>query len=60
MIDYIDYRFEYFPGPVGQLRIKKAENQNEFEKEIDDIVYRLYDIFPDEQKIIEGIEREFH
>lgn len=72
----MDYRFEYYPGPVGQLRIKKAKNQNDFvkivdkiieakskdqqadtaelEKKIDEMVYKLYDITADEQKVIEG------
>ncbi len=26
----MDYRYEYYPGPVGQLRIKKAKNQKDF------------------------------
>lgn len=34
----MDYRFEYYPGPVGQLRIKKAKNQNDFVKIVDKII----------------------
>jgi adenine-specific DNA-methyltransferase len=71
----MDYRFEYYPGPVGQLRIKKAKNQIDFvkivdkiieeksknfqantitlEKQIDNLVYKLYNITKEEQIIIE-------
>ncbi len=34
----MDYRFEYYPGPVGRLRIKKASNQNDFIKIVDKIL----------------------
>ncbi|MCX6149006.1 MAG: Eco57I restriction-modification methylase domain-containing protein [Ignavibacteriales bacterium] len=34
----MDYRFEYYPGPVGQLRIKKAKNQNDFVKIVEKII----------------------
>lgn len=70
----MDYRFEYYPGPVGQLRIKKAKNQkdyvkivdkiiaakgtdpqadtSELEKKIDELVYTLYDLTPEEKIIV--------
>jgi len=34
----MDYRYEYYPGPVGQLRIKKTEHQNEIIKIVDKII----------------------
>ena len=34
----MDYRYEYYPGPVGQLRIKKAKNQQEFITIVDQIL----------------------
>lgn len=34
----MDYRYEYYPGPVGQLRIKKAKNQKEFIAIVDQIL----------------------
>ncbi len=34
----MDYRFEYYPTPVGKLRIKKARNQQEFVKIINQIL----------------------
>lgn len=71
----MDYRYEYYPGPVGQLRIKKAKNQQEFitlvdqilslkkenpqadtsqlEEEIDKLVYQLYELTPEEIKIVQ-------
>jgi len=71
----MDYRFEYYPGPVGQLRIKKATNQNDFveivnkiieakskdpqadtielEKEIDEMVYKLYELTYEEVKVVD-------
>ncbi|MEO5776811.1 MAG: Eco57I restriction-modification methylase domain-containing protein [Flavobacterium sp.] len=70
----MDYRFEYYPGPVGQLRIKKASNQKDFvkivdeiliakskdntadtsslETEIDELVYELYKLTPEEKEIV--------
>lgn len=33
---------------------QQGEDSNDFEKKIDELVYELYDITPDEQKIIEG------
>ncbi|GCL53300.1 adenine-specific methylase like protein [Microcystis aeruginosa NIES-3806] len=71
----MDYRFEYYPGPVGQLRIKKAKDQqtfinlvdkilaakksdpnadtSELEKQIDHLVYKLYQLTYNEVKIID-------
>jgi len=71
----MDYRYEYYPGPVGQLRIKKSKNQkemiklvdkileiksknplqdiSEIEKEIDKLVYKIYEIDENEIQIIE-------
>jgi adenine-specific DNA-methyltransferase len=34
----MDYRFEYYPGPVGQLRIKKADDQQVFVRIVDQIL----------------------
>ena len=34
----MDYRFEYYPGPVGQLRIKKSEDQQTFIRLVDQIL----------------------
>jgi hypothetical protein len=34
----MDYRFEYYPGPVGQIRIKKADNQQDFVEIVDQIL----------------------
>ena len=33
----MDYRYEYYPGPVGRLRIKKCRNKKPFEKLVDNI-----------------------
>ncbi|MBW4694614.1 MAG: Eco57I restriction-modification methylase domain-containing protein [Lyngbya sp. HA4199-MV5] len=35
----MDYRFEYYPGPVGKLMIKKAHNQQDFVKIVDQIIH---------------------
>ncbi len=70
----MDYRYEYYSGPVGQLRIKKASNQKDFvkivdkiiaakskdnesdtselEKEIDEMVYELYKLTPEEKEVV--------
>ena len=70
----MDYRYEYYPGPVGQLRIKKCSNQKPFieivdqililkkenpqantsdlENQIDEMVYKLYDLTPEEIEIV--------
>ena len=34
----MDYRFEYYPGPVGQLRIKDSDSQADFVKLVDKII----------------------
>jgi adenine-specific DNA-methyltransferase len=34
----MDYRFEYYPSPVGQIRIKKADNQQDFVEIVDQIL----------------------
>ena len=34
----MDYRYEYYPGPVGQLRVKKSENQSEYVSLVDQIL----------------------
>jgi len=34
----MDYRYEYYPGPVGCMRIKKAENQEHFVHLVDNII----------------------
>jgi len=69
----MDYRYEYYPGPVGNMRIKKAPNQEKFvtlvdkillniseekaidklEAEINNLVYKLYNLTYDEVKLIE-------
>jgi hypothetical protein len=69
----MDYRFEYYPSPVGNIRIKKASNQEKFvalvnnilkhisegkdtasfEREIDNLVYRLYKLTYDEVKVVD-------
>jgi len=33
---------------------QQGKNSSEYERKIDEYVYKLYDITPDEQKIIEG------
>ena len=69
----MDYRFEYYPTPVGNMRIKKAPNQEKFiklvdnillyktqgkdttalEQQIDNMVYKLYELSYKEVKIID-------
>ncbi len=69
----MDYRYEYYPGPVGNIRIKKSSNQDKFislvdkiltlksegknstslEQEIDNLVYKLYELTYDEVKVID-------
>ena len=69
----MDYRFEYYPTPVGNMRIKKAPNQEKFvalvdnillyktqgkdttalEQQIDNLVYKLYELTYEEVKIID-------
>ena len=34
----MDYRFEYYPSPVEQLRIKKTEDQQIFIELVDQIL----------------------
>lgn len=34
----MDYRYEYYPGPVGQLRIKRANNQADFVEIVNEIL----------------------
>jgi len=69
----MDYRYEYYPGPVGRLRIKKCHNKKTFEKlvdniielksknkdttnieqQIDNMVYKLYELTYEEVKVID-------
>lgn len=76
----MDYRYEYYPGPVGLLRIKETENQKPFisivdkileakkqnpeantssrERQLDIMVYHLYNLTYDEAKIIDATLNE--
>lgn len=35
----MDYRYEYYPGPVGKLKIKLSTNQDKFESIVDYILF---------------------
>ena len=79
----MDYRYEYYPGPVGSIRVNIPKEQKflvttvdcilaitkdedylqntakrskveALEAEIDQFVYKLYDLTPEEIKIVDG------